>query len=104
MHDGPGANDVAERLAHFGAVHEQPAVGPDLFRYRKAGGHQEGGPVNGVEADDFLADEMEIGGPEFCFLILRAAARNEGCGWRVEPEAKEGLVLDGDTYATVTQR
>src|SRR2546427_12280364 len=32
VHDGPWAHDVAERLAHFRAVHEQPAVSPDLFR------------------------------------------------------------------------
>ena len=30
---------------------------------RQAGGHQEGGPVDAVEADDLFADEVEVGGP-----------------------------------------
>src|SRR6266849_2692057 len=86
--DGPRANDVAERLAHLGAVHEQPAVGPDLLWQRQAGGHQKGGPVHGVKADDFLANEMEIGGPESGFLILRAAYGAEIRRQRVEPDIK----------------
>src|ERR1700675_2523664 len=89
MHDGPRANDVAERLAHFGAVHEQPAMRPDLFRQREAGGHQKCRPVNGVEANDFLADEMEIGRPVSRFLVIRAADSAEICGERIEPDIKD---------------
>src|SRR5713226_10075827 len=88
MHDRPGANDVAERLAHLGAVHEQPAVSPDLFRQWKAGGHQKGGPVHRVEADDFFADEVDIGWPVAGFLVLRAADGAEISGERVEPNVK----------------
>ncbi len=63
-------------------------MGPDLFRQRQAGGHQESGPVDGVEADDFFADEMEIGWPESGFLILRAADSAEIGGKCVEPDVK----------------
>src|SRR5260370_13496726 len=44
--DGPSAHDVAKRLAHLGAVHEQPAVGPDLSRQRQAAGHQASSPLH----------------------------------------------------------
>src|SRR6266849_6448822 len=89
MDDGPRATDVAERLAHLGTVHEQPAVRPDLFRQREAGGHQEGGPVHGVEANDFLADEMEIGGPVSRFLVIRAADCTEIRGQGIEPDVED---------------
>ena len=62
--DGLGAHDVAARLAHLVVLEEQPAVGEDALRQRDVGGHQEGGPEDGVEAQDFLADQMQVGGPE----------------------------------------
>src|ERR1700687_6506562 len=71
VHDGPRANDVSELFAHFGAVHEQPAMRPDLFWQGEAGGHQKCRPVHGVEADDFLADEMDIGRPASTLLLIR---------------------------------
>ena len=33
------------------------------FGQGQAGGEQEGGPVDAVEADDLLADEVKVGGP-----------------------------------------
>src|SRR6266478_6217078 len=95
MDDGPRANDVAERLAHLGTVHEQPAVRPDLFRQREAGGHQKGRPVHGVEANDLLAHEMNIGGPESSFFILRAAHGAEVRSERVEPDVKDVRLFTG---------
>src|ERR1700741_3718278 len=86
VHDWPGADDIAEGLTHFGAIHEQPPVSPDLLRQRKTGSHQERWPVHGVKADDFLADEMDIGGPESLRFILRAADGVEIGGQRIEPD------------------
>ncbi len=73
MDDRARLDHVAKRLAHLGAVHQQPAVRPDLFGDRQACGHQERGPVDGVETDDFFADEMQIGGPEAAPLVFGAA-------------------------------
>ena len=88
MDDGPRTHDVAQRLAHLGAVHKQPAMCPDLFWQREACGHQKGGPVNGVEANDLLADEMNIRGPESRLFILRAADGAEVRCERIEPNIK----------------
>ena len=73
--DGLGAHDVAARLAHLVVFEKQPAVGEDLLRQRQVGGHQEGGPEDGVEAEDFLADEMQVGGPEILAVELRPRRR-----------------------------
>ncbi len=99
VNDRPRANDVAERLAHFGAVHQQPAVGPDLFRQRKACGHQEGGPVDGMKADDFFSDEVEIGGKESGLLVLRATDSTEIGGERIEPDVKNVRLFPGNGNA-----
>jgi len=72
---------------------------PDLFWQRKASGHQECGPVHGVEADNFLADEMQIGRPESCFLILWAANSAEIRGERVEPDIKDVWLFAGNGNA-----
>ncbi len=40
-------------------------MGGDWLWERQAGGEQEGGPVDAVEADDLFADEVEVGGPVF---------------------------------------
>src|SRR5216683_1562802 len=99
VYDGPWTHDVAQRLAHLGAVHEQPAMCPDLFWQGEPGGHQKGGPVNGVEANDFLADEMDISRPESCLLILRATDSAEIGGERVEPDVKNVGLLAGNGNA-----
>ena len=62
--DGRGAHDVAARFAHFVVFKQQPAVRENAFGQRQAGGHQKRGPVHGVEADDFFADQMQVRGPQ----------------------------------------
>jgi hypothetical protein len=68
---GSGADDVAARLAHLVVLEEQEAVGEDALRQGQFGGHQEGRPEDGVEAQDFFADEVQIGGPEIECLSPR---------------------------------
>ena len=55
--------EVAAALAHPLALCEEPAVHPDLARQRQAGAHEHGRPVDGVEAVDVLADDVEVGRP-----------------------------------------
>ena len=38
-------------------------MGEDALRRRDAGAHQEGRPVDGVEAQDVLADHVQVGRP-----------------------------------------
>jgi len=55
------------------AVHTAPTVGPDLFRWRKSGGHQEAGQYSGVKTDDFFATVGDgAPRPETRLLVLRA--------------------------------
>ncbi len=52
-------DDVAERFRHLGAAIEQEAVAEHGPGQREARAHQEGGPIDGVEADDILADDVD---------------------------------------------
>ena len=56
-------DDVADRLRHLFAAVEQEAVAEDRARHRDAGRHQEGRPVDRVEAHDVLADDVQVGRP-----------------------------------------
>ena len=56
---------------------QPPAVRDDLFGQRLAGSHQERRPIHGVEADDVLADHVNVGGPEFAKRFVAAAAARD---------------------------
>ena len=60
---------------------------------RKFGGPQERRPIDGMEAQDFFADQVEVGGPE-AFSIDCAHVG----GKRVEPDIEDvrGFVRDGN--------
>src|SRR5579883_1414609 len=53
--DGSRQDDVALGLAHFGGVHQEPAVRPNLLGNGQHGSHEERGPIDGVETDDVLS-------------------------------------------------
>ena len=59
-----GVDDVAERFRHLLALDGPPAMGEDAPRRRQLGRHQEGRPIDRVEAQDVLADHVQIGRPE----------------------------------------
>ncbi len=87
VEDGLGADDVAAGLGHLRLFEEEPAVGLYFLWQREAGGEQEGGPVDAVEADDLFADEVEVGGPELFELALAVRGRRcrslrRSCSWR----------------------
>src|SRR6202044_1148747 len=65
FYDWLGIRDVALRLAHLLLLEEQPAVRENLFWEWQPGRHQKRRPVDGVESDDFLADHVQVRGPEF---------------------------------------
>ena len=58
-----GIHHVALGLGHLIAVEVQPAMAEDLLGKRQLHAHQEGGPDDGVEADDLLADDVDVSGP-----------------------------------------
>ena len=60
----------------------------DLFRQRQLGGHQERRPIDRVEANDVLADQMDVGGPVFGIVAGRVGIADRGHvgGQRVDPD------------------
>ena len=58
-----GIDDVAHGFGHFLAAIEQEAVGIDPLGQRHTGRHKKSGPIDRVEADDVLADNMGGIGP-----------------------------------------
>src|ERR671913_301692 len=58
-------DDIAQRLRHFfPAPGEDEAVTEDLSGQRKGGRHQESRPIDRMEADNVLADQMDVRRPE----------------------------------------
>ena len=75
-----------------------------LLGKRLAQRHEENGPVDGVEADDVLADQVEIRGPEIFILLVMVsirviAAEGDVVGQRIEPYIHHmlGIKLHRDT-------
>ena len=66
---------------------------PDLFWQWETGGHQKCRPINGVEANDFLANEMEIGRPVSNLPIIRTPDSAKIRGQRIEPDVKNVWLL-----------
>ncbi len=94
--DGARKDNVALGLAHLRLVHEEPAVGPDLFREGEHGGHEERGPVDGVKTDDVFADDVEIGGPVATLFEVGAADGAEISGEGVEPDVEDVRFFAGN--------
>ena len=63
--DADGVDNVAGGLGELLSVLLPPAVGEHLLRERDSGGMEHDGPVDGVELDDVLADDVDVGRPEF---------------------------------------
>ena len=65
----------------------------DALGKRQIGGHQERRPEDGVEADDLLADQVQVGGPETSSSVSadRAQVRDQ----RVEPDIEDVLPSTG---------
>ena len=81
----------------------------DVLGERKVGGHQEGGPEDGVEAQDVLGDEVKAGGPEGLRQLALSERRPGGSGRvgergvvvekRVEPDVEDVLGIPRHGHA-----
>ena len=80
-------------------------MGIDAARQRQAGGHQEGRPVDRMEAHDVLADDMQVGGPVGRALaLLRKAGGGQVVGQGVDPHIHDVLLVAGHGNAPVEGR
>ena len=99
VHQVVGVDDVALALAHLAAVHQEPGVAEHLLGQGQVQGHEEDGPVDGVEPDDVLADEVQVGGPELLKLLgglLPAVVADAGdvVGQGVQPDVHHVLGVE----------
>ena len=74
--------DVPLGLRHLAARLQKPRMTEDLLRQRLAESHQEDRPVDGMEADDVLSDEVQVRGPvlliEVAVVSVRVVAQAGG--------------------------
>ena len=77
-HDGLGIDHVALGFAHAVRAEEQPAVAEHLLGQGQPQGVEHDGPVDGVEAHDFLAHQMHVGGPVFLEQLVVIGAVAQG--------------------------
>ena len=95
-----GVNDVAARLRHFVLAEQKPRVAVNLFRERLAERHQHNRPVNRVETDNVLADDMHVGRPVFFIKVAAAvrviAERGDIVGKRIDPDVNHVFRVKGD--------
>ena len=101
-----GVNDVAERLGHFAVADQQPWVPEHLLGQRFAECHQEDRPIDGMETDNILADQVYVGGPEALVMLVVCAvgvvaAEGDIVGKRVQPNVGDMLIVEVDRHAPV---
>ncbi len=60
---------IAFGLAHLTVPLQQPGMAEHLLRQLFLQRHQEDGPVDRMEADDILADQMKVRRPQLLILL-----------------------------------
>ena len=75
----------------------------DALRQRDPRRHQEGRPVDGVEAHDVLADDVQVGRPEMRarIRVVGKAGGRQIVGQRVDPDVHHVPLVAGDPDAPV---
>ena len=99
-----GIDHIADRLRHLLPAIEQEAVREDALRHLDAGRHQEGRPIDRVEAHDVLADDVQRRRPialEFLAVVVGKADAGDVIGQRVDPHIHDVLVVAGHADAPV---
>lgn len=91
-------------LLIFNSVHQKPRVPENVFGKGKIERHQKDGPVDGVKADDILADDMRVGGPVFFeqFAAVAVGVVTESrdiVGQRVQPNVHDVAAVEGNGNA-----
>ena len=99
---------IAQRFGHLLTVQHQPAVAEHLLGQGQPQRMQDDGPDDGMETDDLLAHQMQVGRPELpvqLVMIGGVAQRGDVVGQRVQPhihgvlgvEVHRNAPLDGGT-------
>ena len=97
-----GVQDVAQGLAHLLAFPGQEAVAKDLGGKGQARREQHGGPVDGMETEDVLADDMDRRRPapaQGCVevgCVTLFEQRGDVAEQRIKPDIKGVTVVAGN--------
>ena len=98
LHHRHGIDDIAQGFGHFLAAVEQKPVGENPLGQGDTGGHQERRPVNGVKTHDILADDVNVGRPEFLEFIgvfVREPHAGNVVGQGIDPDIHHMGVVAG---------
>ena len=100
-------NNVADALAHLLAIDDQPAMTEHLLGQRQPQRVEHNRPDNGMEADNFLADQMDIRRPvllEQRVIVRAVAQRGNVVAQRVNPDVHRVLLVERDRDAPLDGR
>ena len=89
-------NDVAEALAHLLTAGEDVTVRNQAPRQGQAEAEQDGGPGDGVEAENVFADKLSGGGPKIGDGLVGIAENGEVVGEGVHPDIHHLGVVTGN--------
>ena len=96
FHQLNGINDVAQRLGNLLPFVGPPPVGEHALGRFDPGGHQKGGPIDGVKAQDVLAHHVQVGGPvglKFPMIFIGIANGGDVVCERVQPHVHDVIVV-----------
>ena len=68
-------DNIAFGFAHFFSGLQEPGMSENLLRKRKVQCHQKNRPIDGMEANDVLADQMEVRRPPFFEHVVSTGFR-----------------------------
>src|SRR3546814_13809373 len=83
------------------------SMGEDAAWRLQAGRHQEGRPIDGMKAQDILADHMQVGWPvtpEFRAVRIGVADGRDVIGERVEPDIHDVGIVARDRDAPLDRK
>ena len=98
-----GIHDVSAGFAHLVHAGKQPRMTEYLFRQGQIERHQNDGPINGMETDDILTDNMHVGRPilavQFALRVHVVAKTCDIVGKSIHPNVDHVLIVKGDGHA-----
>ena len=104
VYQGVCVKNVSFGFAHLAVALKQPWMSKYLLRQRKIQSHQEDWPVNGMEPDNILSDQMQVCRPQLVELFAAfsvAVIANTGniVGQRIQPYIGYVLWIKADRNA-----
>mmetsp|Transcript_31235 Transcript_31235/g.61841 ORF Transcript_31235/g.61841 Transcript_31235/m.61841 type:complete len:526 (-) Transcript_31235:167-1744(-) len=108
VHQIHGIDDVPQRFGDFLPLLRPPAVRKQSLRKRQVRGHEKGGPVDRVKAQDILPHDMERRGPVLRkvapLAVIGVPQRRHVIGQGIDPDVHDMIVVVGYRHAPLETR